>query len=137
MLTGSFTFSLRLSSVISIVAVAPAGMVAPFDPDTVLLTVALKRCPTLCVLVHTREFDDRLISDPAGILPRARSEPDEPFVTVFPLAVFVGAVGAGAVVRGGVRTVEPDDLLGVRVGVRDGALATGGEVLGSPVAGTS
>jgi hypothetical protein len=29
--------------VISTVAVAPAGIVAPFDPVTVLLTVALKR----------------------------------------------------------------------------------------------
>ena len=136
MLTGSFAFSLRLSSVISIVAVAPAGMVAPFDPDTVLLTVALKRCPTLCVLVHTRELEERLICEPAGMLPRERSDPDDPFVTVFPLAVVVGALGAGVVVLGGVRTVVPD-LLGVRLGARDGALATGACVLGSPVAGTS
>ena len=137
MLTGSFAFSLRLSSVISIVAVAPAGIVAPFDPVTVLLTVALNRCPTLCVFVQTREFDERLISDPAGMLPSARSDPVVPRVTVLPLAVVVGRVGAGVVVRGGVRTVEPDDLLGVRLGAREGALATGAEVLGSPVAGTS
>ena len=126
MLTGSFAFSLRLSWVISTVAVAPAGMLAPFDPVTVLLTVALNRCPTLCVLVHTRELDERLISEPAGMLPSARSEPDEPLVTVLPLAVVVGAAGARVVVLGGVRTVVPDDRGGVRVGARDGALATGG-----------
>ena len=141
MFTGSFAFSLRLSSVISIVAVAPAGIVAPFEPVTVLLTVALKRCPTLCVLVHTRELEERLISEPAGMLPRARSDPDVPFVTVFPLAVVVGVAGAGVVVLGGVLTVVPDDLggvrVGARVGARDGALATGAGVLGSPVAGTS
>ena len=71
------------------------------------------------------------------MLPSLRSEPDVPLVTVLPLAVVVGAEVDGAVVLGGVRTVVPEDLAGVRAGVLDGALATGAVVLGSPVVGTS
>jgi hypothetical protein len=111
-------------------------MVAPFDPVTVLLTVALNRCPTRFVLVHTRELDVSVISDPAGMLPTLDlSEPLVPFVTVFPLAVVVGALVEGrVVVRGGVLTVEPELRGGVRV---TGALATGPDVAGAPAAGTS
>jgi hypothetical protein len=128
-----------LSSVISTVAVAPAGIVAPFDPVTVFETDELKRWPTRLVFVHTREFDDSVISEPAGIDPTVeRSDPLVPLVTVFPLAV-VGEVGAGVdglgvVVRGGVRTVVPELLGGVRVA---GALATGPDAVGAPVVGTS
>jgi hypothetical protein len=76
-----------LSSVISTVAVAPAGIVAPFEPSTVLLTVALKRWPTRLVLVQMREFDVREISEPAGMLPTLeRSDPVGPVVTVLPAA---------------------------------------------------
>jgi hypothetical protein len=86
------------------------------------------------VFVHTREFDVRLISDPAGIDPVARSDPDVPFVTVLPLAVVVGVLGFGA----GFVVVELDVLLGV---VRAGARVTGalvdGVVTGVVVAGTS
>jgi hypothetical protein len=39
----SFAFSLRLSSVISTDAVAPAGITAPFDPSTAFETVAVNR----------------------------------------------------------------------------------------------
>jgi hypothetical protein len=90
--------------------------------------------------VQTREFDERLISAPAGIVPTARSDPPLPFVTVFPLAVVVGA-GAGAgvdglVVRGGVLVVVVPELRG-RDGLVVGALATGPLVPGSTVAGTS
>jgi hypothetical protein len=135
----SFAFSLRESSVISTVAVAPAGIVAPFDPVTVLLTVALKRWPTLWVFVHTRELELKLISVPAAIVPSLPSDPPEAFVTVFPLAVVVvvGALGvvARGVVRGGVRTTVPVER--GRVVVRDGALVTGALVLGVPVVGTS
>jgi hypothetical protein len=135
----SFAFSLRESSVISTVAVAPAGIVAPFDPVTVLLTVALKRWPTLWVFVHTRELELRLISVPAAIVPSLPSEPPDPFVTVFPLAVVVvaGALGVveRGVVRGGVLTTVPDDR--GRVVVRAGAAVTGAVLLGVPVVGTS
>jgi hypothetical protein len=84
-------------------------------------------------LVQTREFDVRLISDPAAIDPVARSDPDVPFVTVLPLAVVVGVLGFGA---GFVVVVV--GLLGV---VRAGARVTGalvdGVVTGVVVAGTS
>ena len=109
------------------------------DPLTVLLTVALNRCPTRFVFVQTREFDVSEISDPAGMLPTLeRSDPLVPFVTVLPLAVVVGVPGElvdgrVVVVRGGVLTVEPELRGGVRVA---GALATGPDV-GAPVAGTS
>jgi len=81
----------------------------------------------------------RLISDPAAIVPRRPSDPLEPFVTVFPLAVVVvlGALGVvvRGVVRGGVLTTVPDER--GRVAVRVGALVTGAVVLGVPVVGTS
>jgi hypothetical protein len=121
-----------LSSVISTVAVAPAGITAPFDPVTELLTVALKRWPTRFVFVQMRELELRLISDPAGIDPSLRSDPDVPFVTVFPLSVRVGAEGVtrgGVVVRGGVLTVVDG-----RLGVREGVVAT---AVGDSSAGTS
>jgi hypothetical protein len=142
MRTGSFAFSLRLSSVISTVAVAPAGITAPLEPVTELLTVALNRCPTRFVFVQIREFEVRLISEPAGIVPRPRSEPDVPRVTVLPLAVVVGAAGVGVdgrgVVRAGVRGGVLTALLDERVGVRTtGALVVGCGALGVPVAGTS
>jgi hypothetical protein len=128
-----------LSSVISTVAVAPAGIVAPFEPVTVLLTVALKRCPTLCVLVQTRELELKLISVPAAMLPTALSDPVVPRVTVLPLAVVAGvldAVGFVVVVAGFfvvvVRVVPLDVVLRGA-----GALATGAGVVGAPVAGTS
>ena len=90
-------------------------MTAPLDPVTELETVALNRWPTRCVFVQMREFDASEISEPAGMEPTARSDPDEPFVTVLPLAVVVGAAGAGAgagrvvVVRGGflLRALRP------------------------------
>jgi len=103
----------------------------------VLLTVALNRWPTRFVLVQTRELDVSVISDPAGMLPTlAGSDPPVPFVTVLPLAVVAGPLGADGrvVVRGGVLTVEPELRGGVRVA---GALAIGADVVGVPVAGTS
>ena len=89
--------------------------------------------------MHTREFDDRLISAPAGIVPTARSDPPLPLVTVFPLAVVVGA-GAGVVgrgvVRAGVLVVVVPEVRG-RAGLVEGAPATGPLVPGSTVVGTS
>jgi hypothetical protein len=69
----------------------------------------------------------------------ARSDPLDPRVTVFPLAVVVvvGALGVvvrGVVVRGGVRVVP---VVRGRVTTRVGALVTGADVLGVPVVGTS
>jgi hypothetical protein len=102
-----------------------------------LLTVALKRWPTRLVLVQMREFDVREISEPAGMLPTLdRSDPVGPVVTVLPLAVVVGVgvEGRGVVVRGGVLVGVLDLRGGVRV---TGALATGPDVAGSAVVGTS
>jgi hypothetical protein len=63
-----------------------------------------------------------------------------PFVTVFPLAVVVGAAGAGAGAgdegRGIVRTVVLPDDRGAEL-TRVGELVVGAVVLGAPVAGTS
>ena len=73
MTTLSLAFSLRLSSVTSTVAVDPAGITAPLEPTTASVTDALKRSPTLLVLVQTFEPEARLSVDPAGIpsmLPR-------------------------------------------------------------------
>ena len=84
----------------------------------------------MCVLVQTREFEVRLISEPAGIVPTLRSVPDGPRVTVFPLAVFVGADGVTGRGRVGVLTTG-------RGVVRTGAVAAGADVVGVDVAGTS
>ena len=43
----SFTFSLRLSCVTSSVTSRPAGIVAPFEPDTAFARLAVKVCPTV------------------------------------------------------------------------------------------
>ena len=84
------------------------------------------------MFVQTREFEVRLISDPAGIVPTLRSEPDGPRTTVFPLAVFVGA--AGVVGRGVGRVGVLTTGRGVE---RTGAGADGADVVGVDVAGTS
>src|SRR5215213_9354172 len=106
MTTLSLAFSLRLSSVTRTVAVAPAGIVAPFEPVTDSLTRAVKVSPTLCVLVHTRVLDARLIVVPAAIVPTEPPLAAPPvLLTVFPLAVVldgrvVDLVGVVVVVRG-------------------------------------
>src|SRR5687768_2426900 len=86
-------------------------MTAPLEPDTACVSVALKRCPTLCVFVQTVEPEARLSVEPAAIVPIRAAEPGVLRVTVLPLAVVavVGvrvvvvrgvALGAGVVVRG-------------------------------------
>ena len=114
---------------ISIVAVAPAGIVAPFEPVTDSDTVAVNRCPTRLLLVQTRELDARLSVVPAEIVPTARSVPPPVFrVTVLPLDV-VDVVGAGAGARRtGVRTTVPPDRLVV---VDRGAGACGAGAAGA------
>ena len=130
MTTSSLAFSLRFSSVTSIVAVAPAGITAPLEPEIELLTVALNRSPTLLVLVQTFELDARLRVDPAGMVPTLAADPAGVRVTVLPLEVVV-VVGRRVVVVG-VRVV----VVG-RVVVR-GAVVVGVAVLGVPDAvGTS
>jgi len=91
-----------------------------------------------------REFDARLISEPAGIDPSARSDPAVPLVTVFPLAVVVGLDGAGlrggVVVLGGVLAgVLTVVLAGVLTVVPDarGVAAAGAVAAGDSRAGTS
>jgi hypothetical protein len=112
--TLSFAFSLRFNSVISMFAVAPAGITAPFDPVTASDTVAENRWPTRCVFVHTRVFDARFTVEPAAMEPTARSAGPGPRSTVLPLAV-VDLVGAGAgagAVRVGVLTTVPVERRG-------------------------
>src|SRR5512146_1128097 len=105
---GDVAFSLRLSSVTWMSALAPAGITAPFEPTTAFVTVAVKRSPGLLVFVQTRSFDVRLMEVPAGTVPSAASVPDELVETELPDGVVVGAAGAGvdgdgARVRGFVR----------------------------------
>jgi hypothetical protein len=111
-------------------AVAPTGIIAPLEPATGLVTVAVKRSPTLLVLVHIFWPEARLSVAPAGIVPTLAAEPAGVRVTVFPLAVVV-VVGLRVVVAG-VRVV---------VVVRAGVVVRGAVVLGAGLvavaAGTS
>jgi len=97
-----------------------------------LLTVALKRSPTLLLLVQTFELDARFSVAPAGIVPTLAAEPDGDLVTVLPLdvtevvGVRVVVVGVRVVVRVVVVRVVP--VFPVVVGVT---------VLGVAEAGTS
>src|SRR5882757_5774338 len=99
MMTLSLAFSLRLSSVTSTTAVAPAGITAPFDPVTALVKLALKRSPTWLVLVQTLEPAARLRVAPAGIVPTFAAVPALLRVTVLPLDV-TEVVGLRVVVVG-------------------------------------
>src|SRR5882757_220755 len=99
MMTLSLAFSLRLSSVTSTTAVAPAGITAPFDPVTALVKLALKRSPTWLVLVQTLEPAARLSVAPAGIVPTLAAVPALLRVTVLPLDV-TDVVGLRVVVVG-------------------------------------
>src|SRR5437588_12780366 len=87
MTTLSLAFSLRLSSVTSTVAVDPAGITAPLEPTTASVTDALKRSPTLLVLVQTFEPEARLSVDPAGIVPTLAAVPAGRRGAVVPLDV--------------------------------------------------
>src|SRR5437867_3915503 len=85
---GSFAFSLRFSFVTVSVTVAPAGIVAPFEPATDSFRVAANLSPTLLVFVQTCEFARRLSAVPAGIIPTDDARPVAG-VFVLPLAVLV------------------------------------------------
>jgi hypothetical protein len=65
-------------------------MTAPFEPTTGSVTVALKRSPTLLLLVQIFEPDARLSVAPAGIVPTLAAVPAFVRVTVLPLDVTVG-----------------------------------------------
>jgi hypothetical protein len=120
--------------------VAPAGIVAPFEPVTGCCTVAVTWSPTAFVPVQI--FDDEFVVSvaPAGIIPTAPppvSFDDAPLgfdVTVFPFEVVVAAGGitGGLLGREGVRGV-------VRSGARFfvGDLAADGAGASGVVAGTS
>src|ERR1700719_3769098 len=101
----SLAFSLRFRSVTSTMAVAPAGIIAPFEPVTALVTLALKRSPTLFVFVQILEPDARLSVAPAGIVPNFAAVPALLRVTVLPLEVtdvvgfLVVVVGVRVVLR--------------------------------------
>jgi len=121
----SFAFSLLLSFVTSITAVAPAGITAPLDPVTASFNVAEKRSPTLFVFVQTLELDASVSVVPDAIAPTLPPELFSPDVTVFPDGVRAGAVdsgfAAGAVGFGAGRDVRGFDV--ARSGVREGSAA--------------
>src|SRR5688572_21289643 len=100
----SWAFSLFLSDVTSMTAVAPAGITAPFEPVTASVVVAVNRSPTLFVFVQTFDVERSVSCVPAAMVPSVPSEPFVPGVTVLPLAVVLGAGvavdGRGVVVRG-------------------------------------
>jgi hypothetical protein len=83
-------------------------MTAPLEPDTDCVRVALKRSPTLLVLVQIFVPDARLSVEPAAMVPTLPADPRVLVVTVLPLAVVpvvvrgrvVVVVLAGVVVRG-------------------------------------
>src|ERR1051325_4995588 len=132
MTIGSFAFSLRLSFVTVRVTVAPAGIIAPFEPLTASATVAVTLSPTLFVFVQIRELECGASGVPAAIVPTAPPPPVVPpllVVTVLPLGVVTGegagfdgvgrgVVRAGVFVRGVVR-------VGGAVRVGGGALVLG------------
>src|SRR5262245_58971600 len=116
----SFAFSLLLSFVTSITAVAPAGITAPLEPFTASFNVAEKRSPTLFVFVQTLAPDASVSAVPDAIEPTAPPELFSPAVTVLPDGVRGGVVdsglGAGAVGFGAGRGVRGFDVAGAGVG---------------------
>src|SRR5436309_7810679 len=122
---GSLEFSLRFRFVTVSVTVEPAGIVAPLEPVTVFCTVAVNLSPTLLVFVQTLDVGVSESVVPAAIVPTAPPPADAALpvgrVTVLPLAVFVGVVGAGVdgreaagrvVVRGAVLVAVGADVAG-------------------------
>jgi len=122
--------------------VAPAGIVAPFEPVTLLPTVAVTWSPTLLLPVHT--FDAAFVVSvvPAGIIPTApplfaASLPFAFDVTVLPLAV---TVGSGGVVAGAVVGAVLGVVFGVLRGTVRGGVRRSGVVarfVGAAFAGAS
>jgi hypothetical protein len=85
--------------------VAPAGIIAPFEPETEFSTVAVTWSPTALVLVQMREFACVVSVEPAAIVPTAPPPVAAPLglvVTVLPLGVVLvaGSDGLGAGVAG-------------------------------------
>src|SRR5215218_5783425 len=125
----SFAFSLFLSFVTSMTAVAPAGITAPLLPVTASLSVAVNLSPTLFVFVQTFDVDAMVSDVPDAIIPTLPPELFSPVVTVLPAGVRGGAdgsaFGAGAVGR----VVRGRVVVGVRVGAGSGVAAGGGTSL--------
>src|SRR6185437_12326649 len=80
---------LRCRSATCISTFEPAGMVAPLDPTTALLTEPLNLSPVLFVFVHTLSSDVKLIDVPDGIVPNVTSLPAGVTATLLPEAVVV------------------------------------------------
>jgi hypothetical protein len=126
----SFAFSLLLSFVTSITAVAPAGITAPLLPVTGSLSVAVNLSPILFVFVQTLADDARVSVEPEAIIPTSPAELFSPGVTVLPDAVRGGVVAAGVVGRG---------VAGLGAGVRGRVVEVGvlGVGAGAAAGGTS
>ena len=107
-----FESVLRFSSVTSIETVEPAGSETPFVPVTLSVSDALKRSPTLLVLVHTFEPDASASDVPEAIVPVLGPR----------VGAGAGGVGAGAgwlaggFVRGGVVRGRDGVVEGVAAG---------------------
>src|SRR5687767_12048226 len=102
--------ALLFSDEIETTALAPAGMTVPFAPITAFEICALNLSPILFVLVHTRSPAASEISEPAEIVPIARSVPPGAVVSVLPLSVMrvegvSVSIGAGGAGRGAGRRV--------------------------------
>src|SRR5215212_9169670 len=93
----SFVFSLRFSFVTSTRTLAPAGIVAPLSPVTVLATVATNRSPTLLVLVQTFSVELSASVVPAAMVPNGFSVPAGLLATVLPLGVVLLGVDVDGV----------------------------------------
>src|SRR3954467_9191599 len=91
----SFAFSLLLSFVTSITAVAPAGITAPLEPVTGSFNVAEQRPPPLFLFVQTFADDASVSAVPDAIAPTLPPELFSPAVTALPDGVRGGVVGAG------------------------------------------
>src|SRR5689334_1557037 len=130
----SFAFSLLLSFVTSMTALAPAGIVTPFVPVTGSLSVATNRSPTLFVFVQTFDVDASVSDVPDATMPTLPPAFFSPVVTVLPLGVRTGAgSGAGVGVLGRVagRDGRVVGRVAVDLGAGSGVLGTGAGVFGT------
>ncbi len=131
-------FWLRCSEVIDTTAVAPTGITVPFAPITGSAICAVKRSPTLLVLVQMRWPAASEISDPDDTTPRGCSDPRSLTRSVLPVAVtwtagVSGGAGAGFVVTRGAGFFTTAAV--TRRGAGAGA-AAGSETMGAGSAAT-
>jgi len=118
----SFEFLAVFASVTSNVAVAPSGMLTPFDADTGSVSAAVNLSPTATVLLHTLLLATKRSAVPAATVPETGS---------------AGAAGAG--VGAGVVGAGVDGFGRVGVGrgvVGRGVVGRGVVAAGAGAAGT-